>query len=464
MKKVMKKVLTVALMLMVGMVAKSQVTIGYGEAFTVTTENDLTIASKLGGGGTVMVKEQVPNAEDANNTDVTITVTPDAGFLIHKEDVLVYAAVPANTRSMNYDNPLMLTGDEPVSLTMARNYTFTVPTGLGVVIYDANFQSADALYQIGGGEDASAVTWSLNEDHTVMTITGTGATMDFDLEGGDPLAAFRTESSTVTSIVIGEGVTALGANIFKNFGGLTTVTIQNNVAVLALGENAIDEGVGIKVPGHLFNEYQMTDGWRSLTIQPADGAVEMTGVIFDADNSYRTFVSMDQPLRIPSILKAYVISGLTEDSSALELAEVPDGVIPAGIPVLLMAANIVSAPFFTSSTEMEGTATGVYLKVAPAEGLEVTAGQVYLLYNDRFYFTQAGTLSPYRVYLDMREEPRANTRSSIGFDGDGTTGIAPLFNKVENQSAWYMLDGRRLSTVPTRKGIYIHNGKKLVIK
>ena len=40
----MKKVLTVALMLMVGMVAKSQVTIGYGEAFTVKTENDVTIA------------------------------------------------------------------------------------------------------------------------------------------------------------------------------------------------------------------------------------------------------------------------------------------------------------------------------------------------------------------------------------------------------------------------------------
>ena len=168
---------------------------------------------------------------------------------------------------------------------------------------------------------------------------------------------------------------------------------------------------------------------------------------------------------IPTVLDAFVISGLTEDGSALELAEVADGVIPAGVPVLLMAANSVNDGFWTSTTEAEGTATGMYLKVAPAEGLEVSAGQVYLLYNDKFYFTQAGTLSAYRVYLDMREEPAANTRSMIGIGDDGTTGMAPIYNnKVENQSAWYMLDGRRLSTAPSRKGIYIKDGKKFVIK
>jgi hypothetical protein len=30
--------------------------------------------------------------------------------------------------------------------------------------------------------------------------------------------------------------------------------------------------------------------------------------------------------------------------------------------------------------------------------------------------------------------------------------------------AWYTLDGVRLDKVPTRRGIYLFNGKKLVIK
>ena len=30
--------------------------------------------------------------------------------------------------------------------------------------------------------------------------------------------------------------------------------------------------------------------------------------------------------------------------------------------------------------------------------------------------------------------------------------------------AWYTLDGKRLNGVPTTKGLYINNGKKVVIK
>ena len=30
--------------------------------------------------------------------------------------------------------------------------------------------------------------------------------------------------------------------------------------------------------------------------------------------------------------------------------------------------------------------------------------------------------------------------------------------------AWYTLDGRKLDSKPTRKGLYIHGGRKVVIK
>ena len=52
--------------------------------------------------------------------------------------------------------------------------------------------------------------------------------------------------------------------------------------------------------------------------------------------------------------------------------------------------------------------------------------------------------------------------------GDVVTGIDSVnINKDEAHSengAWYTIDGRMLSSKPTQKGLYIHNGKKVVIK
>ena len=35
---------------------------------------------------------------------------------------------------------------------------------------------------------------------------------------------------------------------------------------------------------------------------------------------------------------------------------------------------------------------------------------------------------------------------------------------MENSGAWYTLDGRKLIGKPTQKGVYIVNGRKVVIK
>ena len=53
-------------------------------------------------------------------------------------------------------------------------------------------------------------------------------------------------------------------------------------------------------------------------------------------------------------------------------------------------------------------------------------------------------------------------------DGDETTGIISIDNGqliIDNSmDAWYTLDGRRLTGKPTAKGLYINNGRKVVIK
>jgi hypothetical protein len=43
-------------------------------------------------------------------------------------------------------------------------------------------------------------------------------------------------------------------------------------------------------------------------------------------------------------------------------------------------------------------------------------------------------------------------------------GIMSVVMDKEAASAWYSLDGRRLNRLPTTKGLYIRNNKKIVIK
>jgi hypothetical protein len=50
------------------------------------------------------------------------------------------------------------------------------------------------------------------------------------------------------------------------------------------------------------------------------------------------------------------------------------------------------------------------------------------------------------------------------FGGNGTTSIIPGIDVDQNSETWYDMNGRRLQGKPARKGVYIHNGKKVVIK
>jgi len=57
-----------------------------------------------------------------------------------------------------------------------------------------------------------------------------------------------------------------------------------------------------------------------------------------------------------------------------------------------------------------------------------------------------------------------NGRSAQEYAGSVVTAIRSIEVSPETKSHWYTLDGRKLSGKPAQKGIYIHNGKKVVIK
>ena len=101
---------------------------------------------------------------------------------------------------------------------------------------------------------------------------------------------------------------------------------------------------------------------------------------------------------------------------------------------------------------------------------------LFLGENNTLYYPKSGaTIGAQRGYFKLTgitAGEKADGARTIVLDfGDGeTTGIieaganSQLSTFNSQLSVWYTLDGLRLASKPTQKGIYINNGKKVVIK
>jgi hypothetical protein len=142
-------------------------------------------------------------------------------------------------------------------------------------------------------------------------------------------------------------------------------------------------------------------------------------------------------------------------------------VIPAGVPVLVYnKRNMEKSDYCTSAVEDASKGGVSSLLTVAKEDTPVALGDVYILHNDVFYYSQAGTIPAGNIYLPNKpSSPAVKTRGYYSLNGDGTTAIDPLFiNKMESRSVWYTLDGHQLPAAPTKKGLYIKDGKKVIIK
>lgn len=98
--------------------------------------------------------------------------------------------------------------------------------------------------------------------------------------------------------------------------------------------------------------------------------------------------------------------------------------------------------------------------------------------------TEGYSLKAFRAYFDLTGSASAR-EFKLNFDGSDTTGIISTTDftdytdksltpdprltpnpslRGEGSDYWYSLDGRKLDKKPTRKGLYIYGGKKVVMK
>ena len=113
------------------------------------------------------------------------------------------------------------------------------------------------------------------------------------------------------------------------------------------------------------------------------------------------------------------------------------------------------------------TVDGVDVKagefVYAKEGAAVPPLRCFLKYKNGEEFN--GTRAMSRHASDTDEMPQTITVLLLGANGE-TTGIGALDTNTGEftTDGWYDMNGRKLSGKPTKKGLYINNGKKVVIK
>ena len=165
-------------------------------------------------------------------------------------------------------------------------------------------------------------------------------------------------------------------------------------------------------------------------------------------------------------LKAYIASGYDRISGTIWLTRVYQ--VPANEGIFLMGnAGDYKVPHISTGTYyanlMVGTLQPITLKETDGEYTNY-----YLSNGDSgvgFYKVNGSVaLKANRAYLPLlKGTTQAGTRFiGLGFEDDGTTNLTQALSKGEGDGDWYTLQGQRVAK--PGKGIYIRNGKKVVIK
>lgn len=207
------------------------------------------------------------------------------------------------------------------------------------------------------------------------------------------------------------------------------------------------------------------------TLQEAiDKMSEEAGVTIGSIG-YASFVS-DIAVQIPSGLTAYIVTDLgTTEATLYEVAKEGD-VLPAGTPVFLKgtAGETYILPA-SSGTTIDLTSYTNLLKGSATEHTAQTDGTKYYVLTaksrtdntpviKRLATGENNYIPAGYAYLTKSDAQQSPAFFNISFNT--TEGINAVKNATDSENITYDLEGRRVTN--PHKGIYIKDGKKVVLK
>ena len=234
----------------------------------------------------------------SNNTVIPNTVTNISNEAFATYSALTSITIPASVTSIG-DNvfdgcasltAVMMQSATPPTLNQwvfdsCPALTIYVPTGTAAAYKAAeNWSSYKERIEELDGTCGDGVYWSYNSDSKALTIFGTGA-----MTNGQPWESYRKDINTV---LVGNGVTAIGNNAFKGCTALSTVVMPATTPP-TLGSGAFIDCnalTGIYVPEDKVDDYK--DAWSDY----ADKIMAIDGTC--GKNVYYSYQSNSNTLTI----------------------------------------------------------------------------------------------------------------------------------------------------------------------
>ncbi len=161
---------------------------------------------------------------------------------------------------------------------------------------------------------------------------------------------------------------------------------------------------------------------------------------------------------IPAGVKAYYVSAKGTEAT---MTAIDAKAIPAKQGVILTSESGAAATMVPAADETAATITGNQLGHSAGAAKTLTVGEGYILGNGSegtaFYPCKAGSLPINKAYL------LGNGESAIVMNfGNAVTGINTIAAPASAKAPIFDLSGRRV--VKATKGLYIQNGKKVIVK
>ena len=165
-------------------------------------------------------------------------------------------------------------------------------------------------------------------------------------------------------------------------------------------------------------------------------------------------------------VKAYIVSAFHPATGKVTLTRITD--VPAGTGIVLLGnAGTYDIPLGAGETYVLNMLVGVTADkvLNKTEG----ANSNFILANGEngvgFYAVKDGsTLAAGKAYLSLPTAVLPSSAQSIGFRFDEATNIASPQPSPEGKGDWYDLSGRRVNGAPTAPGLYIKDGRKVIVK
>ena len=408
-------------------------------ATNVTIENVTATAANY----TVNVASSAPEAE------VAITNSTLSGLCTVNVSA-AGAKVTVDNSTVNCNDNNATAGEDYAALSLNReavggsivatNTTVNVPEGSDS--YKGRNSAEDGVLTINSSTEGvvtmvAAITYEgQNEYHTFETLK---AAIEF-AKAGDVVTLIRDVTASEI-ITINKAITLDGD-------GKTLTATGCEFPI------AVSQSVEVNVENcnlTYTREFAAVDTWYALYVP---FAIELT-------NDFLTKYDVAK------------FSEMTTESMTITMVE--EGILAANTPYFIrvkadpdeeaktLEITVKDAEFKASSTNLGDVATlnGVY-----TETVASNIDDAYAMSSGAF--KQAAdptqTLKPFRFYLMFNEPSQAAALRTISINVDGEEGTTAIDNSIFNngETVVYDLQGRRVEN--PAKGIYIVNGKKVVIK